>query len=242
MASFVDAPAGVARYLTNVAGIAARPPFTPEPPTVTNIGMKTLILVDLQNDFCPRGALAVPEGDRVIAVANRLHPRFDLVVATQDWHPRDHASFADNHPGTKPGDLIELNGLQQILWPVHCVQGTRGADFHPDLVRDRFARVFHKGTDPAADSYSCFFDNARRKSTGLGDYLKDRGAGEVYICGLATDYCVKFSALDAVDLGFQTHVIEDACRGVNLNAGDVSAAIEEMRRAGVDVVNSSEVP
>ncbi len=201
--------------------------------------MKTLILVDLQNDFCPGGALAVPEGDLVIPPANRLQPRFDLVVAAQDWHPRDHASFAANHPGKNPGELIEFDGLEQILWPAHCVQGTEGADFHPDLQRDRFARVFHKGTDPAVDSYSCFFDNARRKSTGLGDYLKDQGAGEVYICGLATDYCVKFSALDAVDLGFRTHVIEDACRGVNLNPGDAAAAVEEMGRAGVDVLNSS---
>lgn len=203
--------------------------------------MKTLILIDLQNDFCPGGELAVPEGDLVIPPANRLQPHFDLVVASQDWHPADHGSFAENHPGKEPGEVIELNGLDQILWPVHCVQGTKGAEFHADLERDRIARVFHKGTDSGVDSYSCFFDNARHKSTGLADYLKDQGAERVFICGLATDYCVKFSALDAVDLGFRTCLIEDASRGVNLNAGDVAAAIEEMRRAGVKMLASSDI-
>ncbi|MHC4199536.1 MAG: bifunctional nicotinamidase/pyrazinamidase, partial [Planctomycetota bacterium] len=132
--------------------------------------MRALILVDLQNDFCPGGGLAVPEGDRVIPVANGLVPAFDLVVATQDWHPADHGSFASNHEGKKPGDVIDLGGLEQILWPDHCVQGTPGAEFHPDLERGRIAEVFRKGTDPAVDSYSAFFDNARRRSTGLADY------------------------------------------------------------------------
>ena len=197
--------------------------------------MNALIITDVQNDFCPGGALAIHEGDRIVPQVNRLRTRFDLVVATQDWHPRGHGSFAANHPGKKIGEVIDLNGLPQILWPVHCVENTPGAEFHPGLDRRRIARVFHKGADPGIDSYSAFFDNGHRKATGLGEYLKERGIDEVYFCGLATDYCVKFSALDAVDLGFKTCVIEDACRGVNLQPGDVERAIAEMRAKGVEV-------
>ncbi len=200
--------------------------------------MKALILVDLQNDFCPGGALPVPEGDRVIPLVNRLVARFDLVVATQDWHPGDHGSFAAGHPGKKPGDVIELHGLAQILWPVHCVRGTAGAEFHPGLDRSRIARVFQKGTDPRIDSYSGFFDNGRRKATGLEDYLREQGASEVYVCGLATDYCVESTALDAASLGFHAHLIEDACRGVELHPGDIARAIAEMQAAGVVVLGS----
>ena len=202
--------------------------------------MKALILVDLQNDFCPGGALAVSEGDEVIPVANSLQPKFELVVATQDWHPADHGSFATNHEGTKPGDVIDLDGLEQVLWPTHCVQGTPGAELHPELDRDRIARVFQKGTDPAVDSYSGFFDNGLRRATGLGDYLKEKGVAEVHVCGLATDYCVKFTALDAVRLGFKTFLIEDACRGVDLKPGDVGKAVAEMRGAGVKAVAARE--
>jgi len=197
--------------------------------------VNALIITDVQNDFCPGGALAIHEGDRIVPQVNRLRTRFDLVVATQDWHPRGHGSFAANHPGKKIGEVIDLNGLPQILWPVHCVENTPGAEFHPGLDRRRIARVFHKGADPGIDSYSAFFDNGHRKATGLGEYLKERGIDEVYFCGLATDYCVKFSALDAVDLGFKTCVIEDACRGVNLQPGDVERAIAEMRAKGVEV-------
>ncbi|MDB5297016.1 MAG: isochorismatase hydrolase [Phycisphaerales bacterium] len=215
--------------------------------------MNALILVDLQNDFVPGGALAVPGGDAVVAVTNRLlaggavrargaspteRLRFDLVVSTQDWHPADHKSFAANHPGRSPGDVIDLGGLPQVLWPVHCVQGTPGADFLPGLDRSRVERVFQKGTDPAVDSYSGFFDNGQRKATGLGEYLKGRGVTDVYVLGLATDYCVKFTALDAIGLGFHVHLIEDACRGVNLRPGDVAAAVEAMRAAGVAVIRS----
>jgi len=203
--------------------------------------MKALVIVDVQNDFCPGGALAVPEGDRVIPVINGLQPRFDLVVATQDWHPPDHGSFAANHQGKQPGDVVELGGLEQVLWPVHCVYHTPGAAFHPDLDGARFARVFQKGTDPGIDSYSGFFDNGRRRATGLDDYLKERAVADVYVCGLATDYCVRFTALDAVRLGFATHLIEDACRGVNLKPGDVVRAIEQMRSQGVTVVNSERI-
>lgn len=200
--------------------------------------MHALILVDLQNDFCPGGALPVPEGDRVIPVVNRLVPRFDLVVATQDWHPPDHGSFAANHPGRKVGELIDLNGLPQILWPVHCVRNTPGAEFHPGLDRSRVVRVFQKGIDPGIDSYSGFFDNGRRKSTGLGDFLRERRVTDVFMCGLATDYCVKCTALDAAGLGFRAHLIEDACRGVELQPGDVARATAEMRAAGVVILHS----
>jgi nicotinamidase/pyrazinamidase len=200
--------------------------------------MNALILVDIQNDFLPGGALGVPNGDEVIPVANRVAPKFDLVVATQDWHPANHGSFAANHPGKKPGDVVDLNGIEQILWPVHCVQNTPGAAFADTLDTSRVARVFQKGTDPAIDSYSTFFDNARRKATGLGDYLKEQGVRDVYILGLATDYCVKFSALDAVDLGFNTHVIADGCRAVNLKEGDGARALGEMRMAGAIVLHS----
>ena len=198
--------------------------------------MKALIIVDVQNDFCPGGALPVPEGDRVAEVINRMQPKFDLVVATQDWHPADHGSFAANHPGHSPGEQIELAGLPQILWPVHCVQDTPGAELHPGLDHSRIVRVFHKGTDPSVDSYSGFFDNGRRTSTGLGEYLKDQGVTDVYVCGLATDYCVKATVLDAVALGFKTHLLEDCCRGVELREGDVQRTVEEMRRQGVAIV------
>jgi nicotinamidase/pyrazinamidase len=203
--------------------------------------MNALIMVDIQNDFVPGGALAVQEGDKIVPLVNQLQSRFDLVVATQDWHPANHGSFAANHPGKQPGDVVELDGLPQVLWPDHCVQNTIGADFAPGLATSNVARVFRKGTEAGIDSYSGFFDNGHRKATGLGDWLKAKGVTDVYVCGLATDYCVKFTALDAVQLGFNTHLIEDACRGVNLKDGDVGNAMEEMRRAGVAVVNSKTI-
>ena len=203
--------------------------------------MNALILIDIQNDFIPGGALAVPEGDLIVPVVNRLQPRFEIVVATQDWHPANHGSFAANHPGRKAGDLIDLHGLQQILWPVHCVQGTAGARVAANLDQSRWDRVFVKGTDPAIDSYSGFFDNGHRRATGLGDYLKAKRVTDVYVAGLATDYCVKFTALDAVSLGFRTHLIEDACRGVNLQPGDVAKAVEEMKTAGVEIIRAGKI-
>ncbi|MGA2034813.1 MAG: bifunctional nicotinamidase/pyrazinamidase [Thermoguttaceae bacterium] len=195
--------------------------------------MNALIVADVQNDFCPGGALAVPEGDLVVPIINRILPQFDVAVATQDWHPANHGSFAANHPGRSPGEQIDLAGLPQILWPVHCVQNTPGAELHPGLDRRRIARVFRKGTDPTIDSYSGFFDNGRRSSTGLDEYLKRLGVTDVYVCGLTTDYCVKATALDAAGLGFQTHLLEDACRGVELRPGDIRQAIEQMRAQGV---------
>jgi nicotinamidase/pyrazinamidase len=203
--------------------------------------MNALILVDIQNDFVPGGALAVPQGDQIMSIVNELQPHFELIVATQDWHPPDHGSFAANHPGREPGEVINLNGLQQVLWPIHCVQETPGADFVPTLERDRWTCIFHKGTDPEVDSYSGFFDNGHRHTTGLGDYLRERDVDEVYVAGLATDYCVKFTAFDAVRLGFKTYLIEDACRGVNLQPGDVDKALQELRTEGVEVIHSTAV-
>jgi nicotinamidase/pyrazinamidase len=204
--------------------------------------MRCLLLVDLQNDFLPGGALPVPEGDAVIPVVNRLQPGFDLVVATQDWHPPNHGSFAVNHPGRRVGEVVDLDGLPQVLWPVHCVQFTPGAEFAPGLDTSRIVHVVRKGTDPRIDSYSGFFDNGKRRSTGLADFLRQQGVREVYVAGLATDYCVKATALDAVQLGFDTRVITDACRGVNLQPGDVDRALAEMARAGVRLVRSDELP
>jgi nicotinamidase/pyrazinamidase len=203
--------------------------------------MKALILVDLQNDFLPGGTLAVPHGDVVIPLANQLQPAFRLIVATQDWHPPNHHSFAANYPGRKPGDVIKLRGRPQILWPVHCVQNTRGAQLTPGLMLQRVNKVFRKGTDLEIDSYSGFFDNDHQRATGLGEYLQDKKVTDVFVMGLATDYCVKFTALDAVALGFKTFLIEDACRGVNLKPDDTTHAIQELQQAGVFLVRSSQV-
>ena len=202
---------------------------------------RALILVDIQNDFLPGGALAVPGGDQVVPVANRMIERFDLTVATQDWHPANHGSFASQHDGQAVGDIIELHGLPQIMWPDHCVQDTPGAQFAPGLQIDDPVRVFPKGTDPGIDSYSGFFDNGHRNATGLGEALQAAGVEHVFVLGLATDYCVKFTALDARKLGFEVTLIEDGCRGVNLKAGDVDRAIEEMKEAGIRVVSSESV-
>ncbi len=203
--------------------------------------MKALILVDIQNDFLPGGALAVPDGDAIVPVANQLQAVFPLVVATQDWHPANHGSFAASHSGKQVFQQIELNGLPQTLWPVHCVQNTRGVDLADGLDRNRIAKIFPKGTETGIDSYSGLFDNGHRKSTGLGEWLKAQDVTEVFICGLATDYCVKFTALDAAKMGFKTHLIEDASRGVNLRPDDVKNAVDEMKRAGVAVVQSAEL-
>jgi nicotinamidase/pyrazinamidase len=198
--------------------------------------MNALVLVDIQNDFLPGGALAVPHGHEVIAVANEQQDHFDLIVVTQDWHPPGHCSFASNHAGKRIGDLVRVNGVSQVLWPIHCVQGTPGADFPSALKRERWARVFQKGIDREIDSYSGFFDNGRRKDTGLGSYLRQQGVDSVFVMGLATDYCVKFTALDAVSLGFRTHLILAGCRGVNLQPNDAQRALEEMNAAGVTVI------
>lgn len=198
--------------------------------------MNALILVDLQYDFMPGGSLAVPEGDQVVPIANELMSDFDLVVATQDWHPADHLSFASQHPNCEIGEQIDLAGLEQILWPDHCVQGTRGAELHSDLNQDQIDKIFPKGTDRKIDSYSGFYGNGHQKSTGMGEYLKEQGVQSVTVLGLASDYCVKWTALDAVKLGFQTRLIERGCRGVNLSPGDVDRACQDMQNAGVKII------
>lgn len=203
--------------------------------------MKALILVDLQNDFCPGGALAVPDGDAVVAVANRLSPRFARVVTTQDSHPPDHQSFAINHPGKRVYEVIDLHGLPQVLWPAHCVAGSHGFRFHPQLDLSHVTQNIPKGTDREIDSYSGFFDNGQRKATGLEAYLRSEQIDDVFVLGLATDYCVKATALDALRLGFRTWVVEDGCRAVNLQPSDEAAAKAELRAAGVRLCRSQEL-
>jgi nicotinamidase/pyrazinamidase len=202
--------------------------------------MNALVLVDLQNDFLPGGALAVPEGDAVLPVINALQPAFDLVVATQDWHPPDHVSFAINHPGKRVGDVIEVDGRRQILWPVHCVANTAGAALASELEMSRTASVFRKGTDRHIDSYSGLFDAEHLRETGLAEFLRQRGVNSVFVCGLATDYCVKHTAIDAQRAGFETHVILDASRGIEAAPGDIARAIDAMRHAGVQVLSSAD--
>ncbi|MEO0625871.1 MAG: bifunctional nicotinamidase/pyrazinamidase [Bacteroidota bacterium] len=201
--------------------------------------MKALILVDLQYDFLPIGLLPVPDGDAVIAPAVTLMDQFEIVVATQDWHPADHGSFAANHPWRKPGQVIDLNGLPQVLWPIHCVEGSFGAELVSQLDQDKITKIFQKGTDPGIDSYSGFYDNGHRKSTGLSEWLQEQGVKTVYIMGLAADYCVKFTALDALKEGFETYLITDATRGVNLNPGDTEQAFKEVAEAGGKLVTMS---
>ncbi|MEZ0313569.1 MAG: bifunctional nicotinamidase/pyrazinamidase [Myxococcota bacterium] len=198
--------------------------------------MRALVVIDVQNDFCAGGALAVPDGDAVVAVANRLMPQYELVAATQDWHPKNHRSFASNNRGAKVHDIRDLDGLQQVMWPDHCVQGTPGAEFHPALDTSRFVHVARKGTDANIDSYSGFFDNGHRKQTDLAKELRRRMVHGVDIVGLATDYCVKFTALDARELGFEVRVISEGCRGVDITPGDSRRALDEMRSVGITIV------
>ncbi len=197
-----------------------------------------LLVVDVQNDFCPGGALGVPEGDAVVPVINRIQPGFAHVVLTQDWHPPGHQSFASTHPGHAPFETVEAAYGPQTLWPDHCVQGTPGAAFHPDLETTKAEMIVRKGTRAEIDSYSAFYENDRTTATGLAGYLRERGVTRVFICGLATDYCVHFSALDAARLGFEAMVIEDACRGIDLE-GSLAAANQTMAEAGVAFIASA---
>ncbi len=201
-----------------------------------------LVIVDLQNDFLPGGALAVPGGNEIVPLIDALaQMAFDVVVATKDWHPTNHSSFASNHPGKKPGETVPLAGAEQILWPVHCVQGTSGAEFAPGWDASHVDRIFLKGIDPLVDSYSTLFDNLRQRKTGLDDYLKSEEVDTVFFVGLATDYCVKYSVLDALDLGYEVYVISDACRGIDLHEGDVDRALSELRGRGCHLITSNEV-
>jgi len=194
--------------------------------------------VDIQNDFMPFGALPVADGDGIVSVANTLIPRFSLVVATQDWHPTDHGSFASAHPGAAVGDVVMLGDVEQMLWPNHCVQGTPGASFHSTLDVAGVDRVVRKGSDPAFDSYSGFFDNGHKRATGLGDLLESHAVDEIVVLGLATDYCVRATALDGIGLGFGVTLVTDGCRAVNANQGDGDRAMAEMHAAGVKIIES----
>jgi len=203
--------------------------------------MKTLLMVDIQNDFMPFGALPVQRGDEVVAIANALAGVADLVIATQDWHPADHGSFASNHPGATPGEVVMLGGVDQVLWPDHCVQNTPGASFHSALDVARIDAVVRKGTDASIDSYSGFFDNGHQRDTGLTALLTQRGATELWLVGLATDYCVRATAMDARAAGFGVVVVEDGVRAVEVAAGDGAAALEAMRGAGCTVTTGNEL-
>jgi nicotinamidase/pyrazinamidase len=199
-----------------------------------------LVVVDVQNDFCPGGALPVPDGDAVVPAVARLTSRFDHVILTQDWHPPGHGSFASSHPGWRPFETIEAPYGEQILWPDHCVQGTPGAAFHPGLDTSRAELILRKGFRGAIDSYSAFFENDRRTRTGLSGFLRERGFRRLFLAGLATDFCVKWSALDARREGFPVVVLEDACRGIDLE-GSVARARQEMREAGVVLALSAAI-
>ena len=202
---------------------------------------RALLLIDVQNDFCPGGSLAVDRGDEVVPVINRISPAFSRVVATQDWHPPTHVSFASHHAGRKPLESVDVGGAPQVLWPDHCVQGTRGAELHPGLDTRGIGLILRKGARPSLDSYSAFFENDRTTSTGLSHWLRGLGVAEVFLCGLATDYCVFASAMDARGLGFAATLVEDACRGVDFPAGSVRRALSDMQKAGVRIIQSAEV-
>ena len=201
--------------------------------------MKALVVIDVQNDFIPGGQLEVQQGDLIVPVINRLQKYFDLVVTTQDWHPQNHKSFASNHSNKKPFDEINLNGQKQILWPDHCVQGSKGAEFHPGLEVNKIAAIFRKGMDPEIDSYSGFYDNGHQISTGLSGYLKEKVITEIYFCGLAADICVYYTIKDSLKEGFSAILIEDASRPLS---NDTFMSIKnELTKMGVSIINSNEI-
>jgi len=198
--------------------------------------MKALIIVDVQNDFMQGGALEVAYANEIIPEVNKLQNDYELIVFTKDWHPLQHKSFVNQHVGKNVYDLIDLNGLQQVLWPVHCVENTFGSEIHSDIVVKEGAFFFTKGTDPEIDSYSGFFDNGKKKSTGLHDFLQEKGVKDVSVCGLAADFCVKYTAIDAAELGYKTYLIKNATRAVNLNPYDFDSAIAEMCGKGIEII------
>lgn len=201
--------------------------------------MKTLLIIDVQNDFMPSGSLPVPHGDQIVPLINSIQNNFDLVLATQDWHPKDHISFASNHNGKSNFEVIELHGQLQTLWPDHCVNGTVGANFHPDLNTENFEAIFRKGTDKTIDSYSAFYDNGHLKSTGLTGYLKEKGVTELFLCGLAADICVYFSIIDAFNEGFDCTFIEDASKALD-NDG-FEKLKKEMIHKGIKIVSTKTI-
>ena len=200
-----------------------------------------LLIIDVQNDFCRGGALAVSDGDAVVGVINRIAPLFRVAVATQDWHPADHCSFASQHTSKKPLDTIKRDGILQVLWPDHCVQGTSGAALHAGLNTGPVDLIIRKGANPKLDSYSGFFENDRTTATGLDYYLKGMGLIDLYICGLATDYCVYYTTGDAIRLGYHTHVVVDGCRGVDFPEGNVDSALADLEKAGGRLITSDHI-
>lgn len=202
--------------------------------------MKALLIVDIQNDFCPGGALEVPNGDSIIHTVNKLTDHFDAIIQTQDWHPGGHHSFASSHSEKDPFDTIELDYGTQVLWPEHCVQGTWGAEFHPDLVTEKTQVIIRKGFRKEIDSYSTFFENDQKTTTGLTGYLNQRNITDLYTVGLATDFCVKWSILDGIDEGFSMHIVKDAVRGIDLE-GSLDTAWKEMKQKGVKITTSQEI-
>ncbi len=202
--------------------------------------MKALVIIDIQNDFCPGGALAVKEGDKIIPVVKSLVNQFDNIIMTQDWHPEGHLSFATSHDGKSPYESIELPYGRQVLWPRHCVQGSKGAEFHPDIDPNIAQVIIRKGFRKSIDSYSAFYENDQETPTGLNGYLKERGIETIYLCGLASDFCVKWSALDGIKNGFEVKVISDAVRGIDID-GSLAQAWKEMLEAGVEKISSADI-
>lgn len=203
--------------------------------------MKALLIVDVQNDFLPGGALAVPQGDAIIPVINNIQQHFKLIVATRDWHPANHGSFASNHDNRQVGEVIRLHGQQQVLWPDHCVQGSPGAEISPLLNQGLINNVIFKGSDPDIDSYSAFYDNGHLKETGLHAYLKRNGITSLFVCGLAADYCVYYTVKDALLLGYEANLLTDATRGVNLQPEDTEKAFKDMEKRGARLMTSTEL-
>jgi len=199
-----------------------------------------LILIDIQNDFCPGGALEVGEGNEIVEVANKLQEKFRVKIATQDWHPPNHTSFASNHLDKLPFSTTEMFYGTQVLWPDHCIQGKKGAEFHPKLITNSTDLIIRKGFRTEIDSYSAFFDNDHKTPTGLGGYLKARGINSIYLCGLALDFCVYFSAIDGVNLDLEVNVIKDACRAIDLD-GSLEMAINDMKNKGVNLITSNDL-
>lgn len=207
--------------------------------TQKNKKLKALVIIDVQNDFIPGGSLEIPEGEEIVPLINRLQKYYDLVVATQDWHPHNHKSFASNHPGKRPFDKIEINGRSETLWPDHCVQGSKGAELHNDLDTDKIAAIFRKGMDPETDSYSGFYDNGHKISTGLSGYLREKRITEIHFCGLAGDICVYYTIKDAVKEGFTATLIEDASRPLSYDAFDKIK--KELIEIGADIIISDKI-
>jgi nicotinamidase/pyrazinamidase len=201
--------------------------------------MKTLVIIDVQNDFMTGGPLEVPKSDNIVPVINKIQVFFDLIVAIQDWHPADHKSFASNHLNKKPFDRIVLNGVQQTLWPDHCLQGSSGAELHKDIEMNRIAAIFRKGMDPEVDSYSGFYDNNHKSGTGLAGYLNEKGATEIYFCGLAADICVFYSILDSISEGFRAVLVEDASSPLFPDKFDDIKC--KMAQSGAHIINSNEL-